>query len=102
MKVYIGDKSIVLAKPEEDDEQSGFVVVDSDGSEYFVPRETFNNDYREVTEEEFDLMISTVAEELSDEDLKELFETETPQEGEVDISDTDVPRDDYAVEESEG
>ena len=72
MKVYIGNKMICLAMPEDNEEVAGYVVIYPDGSETWLTKEIFEFEYREVTEPEFDLMISTVAEELTQDDLAAL------------------------------
>jgi hypothetical protein len=74
MNVYIGNKTICLAEREDKDSQEGYAVRYEDGSETWLVKEIFDFEFRQVTESEFDLMVSTVAQELTDDMIKEMFE----------------------------
>ena len=70
MKTYIGNKTICLAIPEDNDSQAGYTVLYPDGSETWLVKEIFDFEFRVLTDDEFDLMISIrVEEDKDDSDL---------------------------------
>ena len=61
MKCYIGTK-IVKATPAEKDDQEGYKVVYPDGYASWSPKKTFEENYREITQHERQVLDSTDAE----------------------------------------
>lgn len=54
-KVYVGTK-IVVAYPQKKDDKDGYAVVYEDNYTSWSPKEVFENSYREVREQEKDMI----------------------------------------------
>lgn len=75
MKVYIGNKTLCLGERVEKEGQDGYLVRYSDESETWLTKEIFEFEFRQLEEEEIDLVLSTViAEELTAEDVMEMMD----------------------------
>jgi len=72
MKAYIGNKTVVLASTEMKDgpeTQEGYNVKYSDGGETWLTKEIFDFEFRELTENESDLIMESLIIEDDIEDL---------------------------------
>jgi len=71
MKAYVGTK-IILAEPEVKDEKDGYKVVYPDGYISWSPKDVFEGAYREITDDEFNIVVDSVAEDMDDSILEAL------------------------------
>ena len=88
MKTYIGNRIMCLAQPEDKENQAGYNVLYSDGSETWLTKEVFDFEFRELEETEIQMIISTIVNDtLSEAELISILEEEdiTPNDFEMEI-----------------
>ena len=73
MKAYIGTK-LILAELEEKEGTEGYKVIYPDGYVSWSPKDVFENAYREVTDDEVNIVVDSVTDDLTSEDIAELVE----------------------------
>lgn len=73
MKAYIGTK-LILAELENKDGAEGYKVIYPDGYVSWSPKDVFENAYREVTDDEVNIVVDSVTDDLTSKDIAELVE----------------------------